>query len=267
MKKSITTLAMQRAQQAQTYIAALDALFATRKEQDLAELKYTDTKIRLMHYKNIQAPVEDDVREVSDAHDEITEKKQRSARQYKEAREQAKAEAPLTDELLKKFEDMPDTEDELLREIDHWEGKRALSCVITRLPCCSTRSMRPKGKDLKEKIAALAPTVKGGQEVIEGLKKKWLPQLENVLNDISKAFQENCRAVGIAGEVKIREPEEPDEFSQYALDIYVKFRSGEELHALDKDRQSGLSLCRYDDVVPHIAPKSDEMSIPRRGRN
>ena len=33
----------------------------------------------------------------------------------------------------------------------------------------------------------------------------------------------NCRAVGIAGEVKIREPEEPDEFSQYALDIYVKF--------------------------------------------
>ncbi len=94
-------------------------------------------------------------------------------------------------------------------------------------------------KDLKEKIAALAPTVKGGQEVIEGLKKKWLPQLENVLNDISKAFQENCRAVGIAGEVKIREPEEPDEFSQYALDIYVKFRSGEELHALDKNRQSG----------------------------
>ena len=67
LKKSITTLAMQRAQQAQTYIAALDALFATRKEQDLAELKYTDTKIRLMHYKNIQAQVEDDVREVSDA--------------------------------------------------------------------------------------------------------------------------------------------------------------------------------------------------------
>ena len=239
LKKSITTLAMQRAQQAQTYIAALDALFATRKEQDLAELKYTDTKIRLMHYKNIQAQVEDDVREVSDAHDEITEKKQRSARQYKEAREQAKAEAPLTDELLKKFEDMPDTEDELLREIDHWEGKARAVVCNNPTAMLQYKKYEAERKDLKEKIAALAPTVKGGQEVIEGLKKKWLPQLENVLNDISKAFQENCRAVGIAGEVKIREPEEPDEFSQYALDIYVKFRSGEELHALDKNRQSG----------------------------
>jgi chromosome segregation ATPase len=94
-------------------------------------------------------------------------------------------------------------------------------------------------KDLKEKIAALAPTVNGGQEVIKGLKEQWLPQLQKVLGEISVAFHTNCRQVGIHGEVRLREPDDPDEFSQYALDIHVKFREGEPLHALDKNRQSG----------------------------
>ena len=90
-----------------------------------------------------------------------------------------------------------------------------------------------------EKLTSKLGIDLGGTK-IEGLLTNKSGESTNlILNDISKAFQENCRAVGIAGEVKIREPEEPDEFSQYALDIYVKLRSGEELHALDKNRQSG----------------------------
>ena len=239
LKKSLATLATQRAQQVQTYVAVLDALFAARKEQDLAELKYTDTKIRLMHYKNIEAQVRDDCDKVADAHDEIAEKKQRSARQCKEAKEEADAEAPLTEELKKKMESMPDDEDELLKEVELWEEKA--SAVVCNNPTAMQqyKKYEAEKKDLKEKIAALAPTVNGGQEVIKGLKEQWLPQLQKVLGEISVAFHTNCRQVGIHGEVRLREPDDPDEFSQYALDIHVKFREGEPLHALDKNRQSG----------------------------
>lgn len=239
LKKSIATLAVQRAQQAQTYIAALDALFASRKEQDLAELKYTDTKIRLMHYKNIEAQVIEDCDKVSNKHEEIAEKKSRCGRQCKEALAIANDEAPLTEELKVKFKSMPDDEDELKKEVEHWEGKARAVVCNNPTAMLQYNKYKAEKKDLNEKIAELAPRVNAGKELIEGLKRRWLPQLEKVLEKISTAFEKNCEQVGIAGEVRLREPADPNEFSEYALDIYVKFRRDEPLHALDKNRQSG----------------------------
>ncbi|QUC20101.1 uncharacterized protein UV8b_04342 [Ustilaginoidea virens] len=87
------------------------------------------------------------------------------------------------------------------------------------------RKMEGAGEKLRTLEAQLA-----------GLMSKWEPRLEELVSKINDAFAYNFEQISCAGEVRIRKH---DDFSQWALDVMVKFRENEALQQLTRHRQSG----------------------------
>lgn len=75
------------------------------------------------------------------------------------------------------------------------------------------------------------------QQIAE-LKERWVSELRRITATINTNFSAAFPSVGCAGEVVLREAED-DDFSNYAIDVRVKFRENEELNTLDANRQSG----------------------------
>ena len=156
----------------------------------------------------------------------------------KQFKDRAMEDATLTPDLQEKFVNMPETEEELMEEIKTCEDKA--TSIVCSNPAAMSEFNRytQRKKDLETLISREEPRVNAELEIIGGIKQKWLPKLQRVLSKISDAFSRNCEDIGMAGEVKLREAAN-DDFENYALDIFVKFRAIEELHALNANRQSG----------------------------
>ncbi|KID72645.1 Structural maintenance of chromosomes protein 5 [Metarhizium brunneum] len=94
-----------------------------------------------------------------------------------------------------------------------------------------------------EEITRLKHKMEGANEKLETLNRqlarvmsKWEPKLEELVSQINDAFAYNFEQISCAGEVRVHKEED---FSQWALDIMVKFRENEALQQLTAHRQSG----------------------------
>ncbi|KAG5918449.1 hypothetical protein E4U42_006848 [Claviceps africana] len=94
-----------------------------------------------------------------------------------------------------------------------------------------------------EEIVRLKRKMEGANEKLESLNAqlaeimgKWEPKLEELVSQINDAFAYNFEQISCAGEVRVHKDED---FSQWALDIMVKFRENEALQQLTAHRQSG----------------------------
>ncbi|TWU77063.1 Structural maintenance of chromosomes protein 5 [Metarhizium rileyi] len=94
-----------------------------------------------------------------------------------------------------------------------------------------------------EEILRLRRKMEGVNEKLDALNSKharvmgkWEPKLEELVSQINDAFAYNFEQISCAGEVRVHKEED---FSQWALDIMVKFRENETLQQLTAHRQSG----------------------------
>ncbi|EFY97078.1 RecF/RecN/SMC and AAA ATPase domain protein [Metarhizium robertsii] len=94
-----------------------------------------------------------------------------------------------------------------------------------------------------EEITRLKHKMEGANEKLETLNRqlarvmsKFEPKLEELVSQINDAFAYNFEQISCAGEVRVHKEED---FSQWALDIMVKFRENEALQQLTAHRQSG----------------------------
>ncbi|KAJ3289637.1 Structural maintenance of chromosomes protein 5 [Borealophlyctis nickersoniae] len=97
---------------------------------------------------------------------------------------------------------------------------------------------------------------------IERVKNKWQPQLEELVAKISVSFSKAFDGIGCAGEVKLSP--DPDDYDKWGIEIFVKFRDNEKLHALDGQRQSGGSLSNVpfrvvDEINQGMDPRNERM--------
>lgn len=238
LKKSLENLVMSRAKEAMNCVVSIDAVFAARREKNIAELKYVEARERQAHYEKIYEQVKEDGQKCIEEYNELKERKKRLIHVLKQFKDRAMEDATLTPDLQEKFVNMPETEEELMEEIKTCEDKA--TSIVCSNPAAMSEFNRytQRKKDLETLISREEPRVNAELEIIGGIKQKWLPKLQRVLSKISDAFSRNCADIGMAGEVKLREAAN-DDFENYALDIFVKFRAIEELHALNANRQSG----------------------------
>ncbi|KAL5529915.1 SMC5 [Sanghuangporus sanghuang] len=68
-------------------------------------------------------------------------------------------------------------------------------------------------------------------------RNKWLSALQELVSNINEKFSAAFDRVNCAGEIRIGE--HPDDYSQWTIDILVKFRNSENLQLLTGQRQSG----------------------------
>lgn len=91
-------------------------------------------------------------------------------------------------------------------------------------------------KQLQRTIKEIQKKVAKHNQKIKMHKDKWFPALQKLVDSIGKRFSAAFDRIGCAGEIRIKEDED---FEQWAIEIYVKFRDTEKLQLLTGQRQSG----------------------------
>ncbi|KAH7064889.1 chromosomes protein 5 structural maintenance [Macrophomina phaseolina] len=91
-------------------------------------------------------------------------------------------------------------------------------------------------EELERRLEELDKELEELQGRIEEIKSRWEPELDALVQNISDAFSFNFSKIGCAGQVSIYKAED---FSDWAIQIQVKFREQEQLSILDSHRQSG----------------------------
>lgn len=89
---------------------------------------------------------------------------------------------------------------------------------------------------LKSRQASQTEKIAELENVISETRGMWEPKIDDVVNRISKEFARSFESIKCAGEVRVHKE---DDFSQWAIEIMVKFRSHEPLQVLNAQRQSG----------------------------
>ena len=74
---------------------------------------------------------------------------------------------------------------------------------------------------------------------IEEIRQRWVLKLENLVHDISDKFSTFFAHMGYAGQIVLDKGQHDDDFSNYGIEIMVKFRDKYDLQRLDPFKQSG----------------------------
>eukprot|EP00917_Polyrhabdina_sp_WS-2016_P016371 GHVP01035424.1.p1 GENE.GHVP01035424.1~~GHVP01035424.1.p1 ORF type:complete len:1054 (+),score=253.10 GHVP01035424.1:263-3424(+) len=89
----------------------------------------------------------------------------------------------------------------------------------------------------KKEIEELNLKIKEQQEKLDSRVKEWEPPLEDAIKNISTKFSRIFEDIGFVGQVVLEKNKEA--FSNWGIEIKVKFRNAEKLHSLNINRQSG----------------------------
>lgn len=91
-------------------------------------------------------------------------------------------------------------------------------------------------KDLETELPKLVTSLDGIKTHISNDHEELVPKLSTIIDKISEKFGELFVNVGSAGEVKL---EKPNSYSEWSIEILVKFRDIAQLQRLDSHTQSG----------------------------
>ncbi|KAF1978000.1 structural maintenance of chromosomes protein 5 [Bimuria novae-zelandiae CBS 107.79] len=75
-----------------------------------------------------------------------------------------------------------------------------------------------------------------GRQQIKDIRDQWEPELDRLVETISRGFSDNFQKIGCAGQVGVKKDED---FDKWAIQIEVSFRENEPKAILDSQRQSG----------------------------
>lgn len=158
-------------------------------------------------------------------------------KRLKEKQREAMEVCQLSDELREKFAALPDSSEECESEIT--ENKRRADAVVLSNPDALAEYQRrcAEIKVLERKTRDSQATYDKAKTEMDEIKRTWLPTLRNLVAQISKKYMHNFGLIGCCGEVKLEEAGE--DYENYQIAIYVKFRDNEKLVRLTSQRQSG----------------------------
>lgn len=94
-------------------------------------------------------------------------------------------------------------------------------------------------ENLKQDIEAKTAELQNIIQEMEDIRGKWMPPLQNLVDNINENFSSYLASMNCAGEVSITHGENIMDFEEYGLKIRVKFRDTDELQELTRTHQSG----------------------------
>jgi len=153
-------------------------------------------------------------------------------------KEKAEDISPLTAELKKRFEELPNGIIELEEAIQS-EKTQADMFYQTNPQILDDYQKR------KREIEALESDLSKEQSQLEfvsnkiiALRNQWLPKLEELIARIHQSFSAHFEKINCQGVISLAKPEE-DDYEHFGLHIAIKFRDGDKLRVLDPRIQSG----------------------------
>lgn len=173
--------------------------------------------------------------------DEIDAIYKRDREKLKIRKEEAELTCTLNDESKSKFASFPSDKEELEEFII------VVSAEINGMMVTDPNVLE-EYKDLEKSITTLRSKVSGEEEEMENFEKvrqaihkSWLEPLEETVAILNVKFGKLFEDLGFVGEVRLRKAGEDGEndYSKFALELWVKFRAQDELCILNSTTQSG----------------------------
>jgi len=151
-------------------------------------------------------------------------------------------EAPFTEELFLKFQEFEvATAEEIINEINAYETKAKF--IISKNPRVleDYENRKKEIETLQTRLADRENFILNRKTELERIKTAWLAPVNEFIKNINARFTKYFEAIECAGEIHLGfNPQNPDDFSEYRIDIKVKFRNEDkELKILDAHVQSG----------------------------
>ncbi|KAI6252385.1 hypothetical protein MCOR07_009791 [Pyricularia oryzae] len=211
-----------------------------------ANLAYIDAQIKLAEAESDVAALKTKNQQV---HDLLEEGKRVIARLGQEVETLKERGLALGAEVR---ESMQETTEEDLAHINEMLGEKPSEEVRNELQAQKSRleyvhaadpgiirQFEMRAKEIEKLQQTMARRQGQADELsgeIDQIRAEWEPQVDELVGRINDAFSYNFEQISCAGEISIHKDED---FSQWAINIKVKFRENEELQQLDQHRQSG----------------------------
>lgn len=170
--------------------------------------------------------------------DSLTKTVQATKERAREKKAIAERDAPLTEELMQKFNEMPVLVEELEEAIRLIEDEADAILCPNGMVLEDYKRRKAEIDDLVLSLRTEEEELANAQGEIGSLKDRWLPKLRDLVAHVNENFKANFAAIGCAGEVKLNE-DAGERFEAWRLEIWVKFRAATDMHILDAHRQSG----------------------------
>nr|CAD59412.1 SMC5 protein [Oryza sativa] len=157
--------------------------------------------------------------------------------QLSNAKQHAESIAMITEDLAKKFLEMPTTIEELDCAIQDTESEANSMLFLNQNVLLEYQSRQREIESISIKLEDDKGECERCYSDIEATKVKWLPTLRTLVSKINSTFSRNFQEMAVAGEVSL--DEHGLDFEQYGILIKVKFRQTGQLQVLSAHHQSG----------------------------
>ena len=233
----LAKLATKQAEQALQLVGIVKEHMAALSAYDGAQLEKLELETHLDAAKEAKKTAQARMEKAESLQLELKAILQKEKANLKELQEIATAECELTDDLREKFASLPDTADDCKEAIA--EGKRKADAVVLSNPDALAEYQRrtKEIKALERKTKDSQASYEAAKAEMDKIRSEWLPILRALVQRISDAYATNFARIGCCGEVRLEEA--GDDYEQYAVAIFVKFRDNEKLVRLTSQRQSG----------------------------
>lgn len=94
-------------------------------------------------------------------------------------------------------------------------------------------------KRLENDIATRNGEIQNEKERMARQRQKWIETIQNLVDKIGSSFSEFYKSMGLAGDVLLMRPPNPDKFDEYGFGIKVSYRPNRSMEQLSGQRHSG----------------------------
>ena len=168
----------------------------------------------------------------------VKQTKKNAQRLMEEAKEATGGRTPASDDALRaKFEQWPGTTEEMQEMVRAFEGEAHAIMCPSGMVLDDYKRLKEERDALERAVAEEGAVLDESLGEISATRDRWLPKLRELVATIDENFKNNFASIGCAGEIKLRE--DGENFRNWRLEIWVKFRAVTDMHILDSHRQSG----------------------------
>jgi len=138
-------------------------------------------------------------------------------------------------------------EEELIEKIglkirecqSNYENLRSLGTPIEESDVQKYRDLVKNIQDTARRIEKLKKAEVNQASMTAKLKDAWYPELQKQIKFVAQRFKNTFATINCNADVELYCPDNPNNFSEYGLDIKVQYRAGDEMASISVNRQSG----------------------------
>lgn len=255
LKAKIKGVNVTRARQAGLLMKIVKQLVQSQITMDEASLTRIEAQAALHKANEEMKAIEATFSNLKRELEEVSKRFERARDLARKLKEDAEKKAPITPDLKEQIAELPNNIEELEVMIKEHTTKIEMLYATNPAVVQQYEARMREIEDITSKLQDEKTRLADLKAEISEVKDKWLPPLEALVGRINETFGRFFDEIGCVGEVGL---DRNEDYDKYGIQIKVKFRNEDSLHALNSHLQSGgersvstmLYLISLQDITP-----------------